>query len=1822
MIRFYDISKFVKRGLLAILLSVVTSSALAEFGVAKNYNVFVEGDLKARYSQSGGRMAAGGNADLTGYGVASEVQVSADDVVLLVGGDLVFSNGRVNQGSVLVGGDVSGVGAGVVSGLSGGATLQGLAQLPIDFQVEFSNLRATSLLLASAEANGQVEYQYGGVRLTGDCSGAVQVFNVDAAQLSSSNHVVVNCVPSNATVVLNVSGGSAQGMLNIGLQPLQSWANSLVWNFHQAESVFFSSVEVFGLVLAPNANLITTWGAVSGSVIAKSWEGSYSLKHRPFIGDLSSLLSQAPTDSDGDGINDAEDQCLATPQGEAVNAQGCASSQLDSDNDGVNDASDQCPDTPEGEQANNEGCALSQLDSDNDGANDAVDQCPNTPEGEVANAEGCAPSQLDSDSDGVSDAIDQCPNTSQGEQADVNGCALSQLDSDNDGAKDAVDQCPNTPEGEMANAEGCAPSQLDSDSDGVSDAIDQCPNTSQGEQADANGCALSQLDSDNDSVNDAVDQCPNTPEGEAPNAEGCAPSQLDSDSDGVSDAIDQCPNTPQGEQVDASGCALSQLDSDNDGINDTIDQCPATPADEPVNAEGCARSQLDADSDSVSDAVDQCPNTPQGEQADANGCALSQLDSDIDGVNDAVDQCPATTAGEQIDAQGCSPDQIDSDGDGTPDYLDAFPNDSSETSDLNGDGIGDNADPDRDGDGVANESDVFPNDPTESADQDGDGIGDNADPDRDGDGVPNKDDYFPSDPDASSVPTVRITSPGTLITVGSSPLRIAGTVDDLNAKLIINGVEIPQNNGSFEADVALEEGANNIIVRAIDERNNEGIATITVSLDKTPPYITVQSPEKGGKVFSPSISVSGLVNDIVRGTVSENEALVRVTGPLGTVTASVSNRSYLADNVQLEMGENQITISAQDAVGNQNTDTFTVTYELQQNKVIELVSGNAQTEKIQEVLAQPLIVKLTENGESVADKLVVFRVTEGDGQLQPGTEAEGNGAVVKTNAEGLAQVSYKLGSRAGIGNHKVLARAVGYKGEVEFYQSATYGDGIQVGIIAGNNQRGAVRQPLVQPLVVAVTDRGANLIPNADIRFETTQGSGVFDNGETTFLTRTDIDGRASANFILGAEEGLDIQRVSARLVNSPARSSFTISGFLPGDPAETEISGYVFNNEDEPIPNATIRIDGSSRHAVTDEDGWFVLTGVPVGPVHLLIDGSTTNLEGEWPSLSYNLVTVAGAENPLASPIYLVKLDTENAVFVGLEDKVVIHPDIPGFALSVKAGSVTFPDGTKSGNLSITRVNANKIPMPPPNGMQPQLIVTIQPHGAKFDPPAKLTIPNTDGHSPLAEVEMYSYDHDLEEFVTIGLGTVSKNGTLIESNEGVGVIKAGWHCGSQPGGNGVAHDCGDCAECNSDGVCEVTPDVAQPDSQQDPADCKTLMCDGTSVFADETSELEDEKFDCKMPTCSSRSGGGFFPGDIVFVNDQGDLTEEQAKCNTCSDKKLSPDTQKEGKPVEGAPCLMCEKGEQVADKSQDGMPDCGDGSPEQACYTCMDGKCGNNCDASKERDIARVSIPEDVEKWFSALQQGANKVSQIIPTASASFKVGISGSGVLDQGEGCCESCINQENANGPSGNKVLETKVGFEGTLDAVFEANAGIRFPGIRRSISRDERFIASIDARLGAGIDAKTKLNFDYVTKKGCGEDDCLNLSGDASVNGKISVVGELVGGFQEWNFKDRGNINCTFFNGLGRMHPKNDPCWSLSTGVSGKVEGDVSTGAVVTATYSSCGNGACTASVKGGTASVRASLELKLLFLKFNYTQQFEPVVLWKGGNPVNCSSIF
>ncbi|PVZ63531.1 hypothetical protein DC094_20830 [Pelagibaculum spongiae] len=342
--------------------------------------------------------------------------------------------------------------------------------------------------------------------------------------------------------------------------------------------------------------------------------------------------------------------------------------------------------------------------------------------------------------------------------------------------------------------------------------------------------------------------------------------------------------------------------------------------------------------------------------------------------------------------------------------------------------------------------------------------------------------------------------------------------------------------------------------------------------------------------------------------------------------------------------------------------------------------------------------------------------------------------------------------------------------------------------------------------------------------------------------------------------------------------------------------------------------------------------------------------------------------DNPLSAPVYMVKLNIDNAVYAGKQDISLTLDKYPGFQLDIAKGSATFPNGEKEGFISVTPVNASAVPMAPPNGMQPQFIVTIQPTGTRFDPPAKLTLPNVDGHQPGAQVEMYSYDHDLEEFVAIGLGSVSEDGATVQSNPGVGVIKAGWHCGSQPGGSGCAANCSICKKC--DGECNCNNDDADPrvKSADQEGDCKTKVCSGGSPknVADTADKPKDIVGDCKKPGCD-----GMNPTSLP---DENDIKPEDAKCKMCGDDGLVADKEKDK--------LSCSNKE------------------GQECYTCKDGDCGNHCDESSKKIKHEFFI--DIFNYANDLTEGFNQSNPFVNIYPLSGKA----NAFRETGEECCSDC------------------------------------------------------------------------------------------------------------------------------------------------------------------------------------------------------------------------
>lgn len=658
------------------------------------------------------------------------------------------------------------------------------------------------------------------------------------------------------------------------------------------------------------------------------------------------------------------------------------------------------------------------------------------------------------------------------------------------------------------------------------------------------------------------------------------------------------------------------------------------------------------------------------------------------------------------------------------------------------------------------------------------------------------------------VPIVTISAPANLSYTNITPTTVTGTVDDATATVTINSIQAPVVNGAFSIALPLAEGPNLLTATATTAGGASGTASLTVTLDTTPPHVTITSPPDQFVTTDASISVAGNVNDIVVGTVNAEQAGVKVNGN----AADVANRTFLRTDVPLALGPNILQAVARDRVGNQATTQITVTRQPAATLAqIKLVSGNNQTAAIGSTLAAPLVVSVTDSaGSPVPGKPVIFKVTQNDGIVSGENIPAASSLIATTDAQGLARVEWKLGNRAGAGGNSVEAYSVGFAGTAIFTASGTQGTPAKIVVDSGNDQIGAIGQQLPKPFIAVVVDDGNNRLANVPVTFTVQQGGGSF-GGETSFTVNSDPDGRVAATLTLGMQEGNANNVISATFeTNGGFPAAFTASGRAAGDPAKTTITGVVLDNSNQPIPGVTIRavstnVLHSNLTAVqsataiqTNAQGQFSIPQAPVGFVKLLIDGSTAQLQGTYPSLEYDVVTVAGQTNTVGQPIYLLPLNSSNQLCVTQTTGggTLTIPEAPGFSLTFGPGQVTFPGGSKNGCVSVTVVHGDKVPMAPGFGQQPRFIVTIQPAGAQFNPPAPITLPNVDGLKVRAVTEMYSFDHDIGSFVAIGTGVVSDDGQVIRSSAGVGVLKAGWHCGGDPGTYGTAADCQACFKC------------------------------------------------------------------------------------------------------------------------------------------------------------------------------------------------------------------------------------------------------------------------------------------------------------------------------------------------------------------------------------------------------------------------------------------
>lgn len=408
-------------------------------------------------------------------------------------------------------------------------------------------------------------------------------------------------------------------------------------------------------------------------------------------------------EADGDGVDDAFDNCVNTPNPD----------QADANKDGVGDA------------CTTIGMAMAQggawavgggawqvvksapkkikelsvaeyLDSDQDTVADMSDNCPTK-----ANK-----GQGDGDKDGFGDACDNC-NTDAGPQDDPdkdgqgNPC---DVDDDNDGVSDTMSK-PGKPAWLQFPNDNCKdipnPNQADLDKDGIGDACD--PDTAQNLAADIDGDGLT---------------------GSEESVALTSPTKADTDDDGLSDGDEVKKYKTNPISADTDGDTLwdgaevmkyytnpTVADTDGDGYKDG-DEISFVKTNPIVN---------DTDSDGLGDGVELMMETlPYNPDTDADGLLDGfeqatfksnplKKDSDGDGLSDCVEWHIGTFG-------NFKPTKADSDNDGIPDGKETLTRAQAEFLPVN----------DADGDCVPNGVEAIKKTDPMKADSDGDGLSDHV----------------------------------------------------------------------------------------------------------------------------------------------------------------------------------------------------------------------------------------------------------------------------------------------------------------------------------------------------------------------------------------------------------------------------------------------------------------------------------------------------------------------------------------------------------------------------------------------------------------------------------------------------------------------------------------------------------------------------------------------------------------------------------------------------------------------------------------------------------------------------------------------------------------------------------------------------------------------------------------------------------------------------------------------------------------------------------------------------------------------------------------
>ncbi len=220
-----------------------------------------------------------------------------------------------------------------------------------------------------------------------------------------------------------------------------------------------------------------------------------------------------------------------------------------------------------------------------------------------------------------------------------------------------------------------------------------------------------------------------------------------------------------------------------------------------------------------------------------------------------------------------------------------------------------------------------------------------------------------------------------------------------------------------------------------------------------------------------------------------------------------------------------------------------------------------------------------------------------------------------------------------------------------------------------------------------------------------------------------------------------------------------------------TTISGRVVDGRGRALAGVPVEVGVGADAAIatTDARGRFVLRGVSAAAAAglLSVDGPDGAARGVYACLIAPAAylaghpIVAGADNPIAAPLVLGRVDAAHATdfrrVPGSQAVDVATPMLPGVALHVAAGGATAAGRPYRGKLSLTA-----LPWVPGSSL-----IEVDGRGVRFRKPATVTLPNSEGYAPGTVLDLVKMGQAGRGVATIGHLRVSGDGLRLETIDG-----------------------------------------------------------------------------------------------------------------------------------------------------------------------------------------------------------------------------------------------------------------------------------------------------------------------------------------------------------------------------------------------------------------------------------------------------------------------